>query len=1126
MFDYPIRVRATDKGERVTEHNFTIYARDVNEFSPVFDKASYSATAVSTQLPGTLVVTIHVTDEDGNVADSTVDYSITAGEINNVKEFAVDSQGRVTIRGLIARANDVTFNLTINATDRGYPTRRSVGVPVTIKVVIDNNYYIPYFQPVTYSVRLNESAPVGTLATTVTAKDDDIGTNGDIAEYRLSQRGTVFAVDKLTGQVFTNNSLDFESALKSYFLSVSAIDGGHPTPHESTTDAKITVEIDNVNDNNPIFIQDVYVAQISEGEVSGTDVIQVSAADADYDVSNNPDAEIVRYSLSTAGSDSFSIDPVTGQVKTSGTLDRETTSFYQITVIATDQDKIVSNRLSGTATINITVTDVNDESPTFDSPDLSVTVPENEPMNYTVTTVHAIDADLGHNKDVRYSIGTTSAAIDFEVDAINGTIKTLKEFDRETQDKYIVPVVATDRGSPPLSSTVVVTVNIEDKNDNDPTFLKSIYDASIPENVSVGSEVLKVSATDKDIGVNKEIAYSIKNASSVDTFSIDNTTGSITTTMSLNFESKKNYSFTVVATDGGNRTGKAVVSIKVSDINDVHPQFLRSTYNSTIAENAADGTRIIQVSAVDQDRVGTNVGYRVASGGENKFEIDPSTGWITKAASLDFDKENGDRLFSLTIEAYNAFEGNNALARSNATVDITINPVNDITPKFQSGIFQAVTVEENKPAGSIYSVTAEDGDLPEQTITYRLASDTDTFSINNSTGVISTEEELDYESVRSYQLVIHADDHVGESDNRFTTMVLTVTVKDQNDQVPYFDPSSYSESVREDLAVGKSTFKVTAKDGDDDGTFLDFKIINPGDGHFRIGLLNSFFIVNASLDRETTDSYAFNVSVSDAAGHYDYANVNITIIDANDNAPIFEHASYSIAVPEQQSPSAFVVSVFATDADLGSNKEIRYKITGGDPQGQFSVGSITGSITVAKSLDREATLQYNLVVTAQDQGDTPLSSNVIVTVNITDDNDERPVIVASSYFGYVREDARLGDPVYTTRNLVAPVLTVEAKDNDTGLNAQIEYFLEPAAAPFKIDTKTGQISTKGGLDREAQNTYNLVVRARDLGGLYSESVPVTITITDDDFVFNRTFQDGNVIVSVIYSSYTYTHRYI
>lgn len=277
-------------------------------------------------------------------------------------------------------------------------------------------------------------------------------------------------------------------------------------------------------------------------------------------------------------------------------MDRETQSFYNLVVTVNDLAPPPMARFTSTAQVSVILLDVNDCPPTFTSQKMTY-IQENTPVDTVVFAVHASDSDSGPNSYVEYSLrGPFSNK--FSVGTIDGDVRLVGELDREELANYTLTVVATDKGEPPLSSTMDVTMLVLDVNDNTPSFSQNIYDVEIEENTLSGTDVIQVFATDADEGTNGQIRFSISGGNANTDFRIDSVTGAISVARQLDREARSSYSLLVQATDRGSspRTDQATVNIVLLDVNDCAPLFELSPYTIRVQENVEDlPTKVLQV---------------------------------------------------------------------------------------------------------------------------------------------------------------------------------------------------------------------------------------------------------------------------------------------------------------------------------------------------------------------------------------------------------------------------------------------------------------------------------------------------------------------------------------------------
>lgn len=302
----------------------------------------------------------------------------------------------------------------------------------------------------------------------------------------------------------------------------------------------------------------------------------------------------------------------------------------------------------------------------------------------------------------------------------------------------------------------------------------------------------------------------------------------------------------------------------------------------------------------------------------------------------------------------------------------------------------------------IANVTATDKDKGSNSlINYKITSgDTKKFKIDSNTGVVTTSEDLDREEASSYNMVITASDHGTPSLS--STVKVSVTVLDENDNTPKFSRPFYQASVLENTAMKTNILRVTANDPDDGPNGLVTFAIESGNTNDAFAIDNStgFLSVNQNLDREVVAFYSLLVSASDNAPNprRDIVRVNFTVLDENDNGPVFVNVA-NFTVVENAATGTNVGSISATDSDAGSNGQVRFSIVEGNEDGVFQIDNIFGKITVNGNIDREKIASYRLTVMASDQGKPAMKTKQDFYITVQDENDNPPIFDAKLFRG-------------------------------------------------------------------------------------------------------------------------------
>lgn len=843
----------------------------------------------------------------------------------------------------------------------------------------------PQFQLPNYQVSVPENEPSGTRVITLKAFDPDDGDAG-VVEYDMealfdSRSNDYFQINSETGGITTLQALDRE--LKdTHVFKVTATDKG--TPKRSAA-AYLTITVSDTNDHGPVFEQTEYRVSIRENVEVGFEVMTIRATDGDAPSNANMVYKIVNEAEVNSA---FEIDPRNGLVKTTVRLDREVRSQCRLIVEANDQGREPGPR-SATATVHITVEDENDNYPQFSQKRYVVQVLENVAVNSQLAQVEATDKDAGNNAKVHYSIISGNVKGQFYIHSPTGVIDVINPLDYEMIREYNLRIKAQDGGRPPLiNGTGLVVVQVVDVNDNAPMFVSTPFQASVLENVPVGHSVIHIQAIDADSGDNALLEYCLTDTSPGFPFIINNSTGWVTVSQELDRETTEFYTFGVEARDHGVpvMSSSSSVTVTVLDVNDNVPTFTQKMYNLKINEDAAVGASVLTVTAVDRD-ANSVVTYQITSGNtRNRFAITSQSGGglITLALPLDYKQE---RQYILMVTA------SDGTRFDTAQIFINVTDTNTHRPVFQSANYQ-VLVSEDKPVGStVVVISATDEDTGENArITYMMEDNVPQFKIHPDTGAITTQIEIDYEDQASYTLAIIARDN-GIPQKSDTTYV-EIIVLDANDNAPHFLRDIYQGTVFEDAPVYTSVLQVSASDrdsGPNSRVSYTFQGGDDGDGDFFIEPYSGIIRTARKLDRENVATYNLKAFAVDKGVPPLKAAVDIqvTVLDVNDNAPVFERDEMYIYVEENSAVGSTLARISATDPDEGTNAQILYQIVEGNVPEVFQLDIFSGDLIALTDLDYEAKMEYLIVVQATSA---PLVSRAIIHVRLVDVNDNYPVL--------------------------------------------------------------------------------------------------------------------------------------
>ncbi|KAL6474016.1 hypothetical protein MHYP_G00175770 [Metynnis hypsauchen] len=515
--------------------------------------------------------------------------------------------------------------------------------------ILDINDNAPYFHEISYIINITESAYTGERFPLPVANDDDSGSNS-VKSYKLSPN-EYFSLDVQSGgdqivsaELVLQKALDREKK-PVIELILTTVDGGK-APRSGTL--QITINVEDVNDNTPAFSKPLYKVRVGENSPLGSTIIKLEGTDLDEGVNG----EIV-YSISAGGSSKvnniFAIDAITGEITIKGKLDYEENPAYEIRAQA--RDKGTPSRVTHCKVL-VEVLDVNDNAPEITVSSVMSPVKEDSTLGTVVALVTVTDKDSGKHGEAKAQV---SDSVPFKLKPSYKNYYSLVvdgPLDRERTSQYNISITATDEGSPPLSNSSFIIVDVSDVNDNPPRFPEPVINVYVKENSQIGAVIHTVSAFDPDVGENARVTYSLlessKSSSLTSLVNINSDSGDIHSLQSFNYEEMKTFQFKVQATDSGVPPLSSNVSVNVFilDENDNSPGILApySEHGSVNTENipysAEAGYFVAKIRAVDADS-GYNalLSYHISEPkGNNLFRIGSSSGEIrTKRRMSDND---------------------------------------------------------------------------------------------------------------------------------------------------------------------------------------------------------------------------------------------------------------------------------------------------------------------------------------------------------------------------------------------------------------------------------------------------------------------------------------------------------
>ncbi|RUS77965.1 hypothetical protein EGW08_014274 [Elysia chlorotica] len=702
---------------------------------------------------------LNLTGNDATGSLASVQYSIGAGQ--NGEYFRIDTaSGVLYTNSSLDREqicpNQATCKLEFQVITSSGASTRTVTIAV---MLLDVNDHYPHFSQAQFTVRISESANVGTKYALPTAIDDDMGANS-VQSYSIRPSDGSFSVEAAHGGgsdlfLVLLQPLDRE-ARNQYYLVLTAHDGGVP-PREGSLN--LTVIVDDVNDNMPFFRQLSYSVHVRENTTSGQVILILTANDPDLGVNGH-----VQYRLSANQADAsifqnFQVDEHTGAVTTLGPLP---VGRHTLLVEAVDGGV---HPFASQVDVEVTVTGAANTPPvisvTFlNSGDPWALVSEAAPLGTVVAVMTVSDSDAGPDGTVQcISQSDTFAIQKLTVNVYK--VVLARQLDRETKAEFRVTLVCQDMGTPSLNTTQGFDVLVQDVNDNAPVFINGgNMTVSIQENNNINDLIALIEASDADTGQNAALQFSLLD-DPLDSFHIAQGFNALLCSKVLDRESTDSYVVRVLVSDQGlpSLSATATVTISVLDVNDNAPQFLQDNYTFSIMEHSPSGVLIGNVSATDAD-IGANgaLDFSIAPSGnvQAPFQIQ-ADGSVLSTGPLDREKVSRVR-FMAVVKDRGQFP-----RMSMAQVQVDILDLNDNRPVFVSpgSNSASLTLAVPVPASTVVlQVKATDADAGQNAeIQYSLTpGNSSMFLLDPLQGGLRTARELTTLDVGVYNFTLTATD--------------------------------------------------------------------------------------------------------------------------------------------------------------------------------------------------------------------------------------------------------------------------------------------------------------------------------------------------------------------------------
>ncbi|KAI9564700.1 hypothetical protein GHT06_008441 [Daphnia sinensis] len=882
------------------------------------------------------------------------------------------------------------------------------------------------------------------------------------------------------------------------------------------------------NANKRVYVENKYrpvfykceSAALEEGKPPGTVVSEVKAYDNDTDSAGD-----IFFTILRAGSEKeFEVDPVTGTIRSTKSFDRDEPAREKIayvTVKATDRG---TPPLEAICTFNVTIGDINDNAPMFDKSAYDESVPRDLELNKLVMRIAATDVDAGENAHISYvwDAGSGPDAEFFDLDKSTGAIHLKKKITQNEGYKFALMAVARDNGTEPMSSRVRVVINVASSKIKPPYFTDIPESVRLPENYTSYKTPIATLAAHSNIAAPDLYFELVKGqteqTNSDETFRINERGNSVDihAAKALDYEKVTQYILTVRVKNEAGVAAETVLTVSVDDVNDEIPTFM-AVDGGSVLENSVANTFVLKVQATDRDATYPNnwVRYELRDF-KDKFEIDRNTGDISTKVKLDREERKS---YPLTVVAYDGKESALTLDglpnQSAKRFQIEVADVNDNAPFFPQSEYFAEIAENADIGAKVSELTALDNDTDSQ-LTYDIVSGNAglVFSIEAQTGLLKVQQPLDYETTKSYDLIVEVDDGKQKATTKVNVKIINV-----NDNKPQFmnnNPEHKYGIVENTVPIGPIV-RVNATDPDYDPLTADgpMKITYTLSGShadsFQINQLGELSIVRP-LDRDLPagrrDWSVFVVAQDELDGVRLENTLEVVVFldDVNDNAPFLDMTR---VVWRENQPQGRILVLNATDYDEPKNGPpftMRMADTAEDVvKTSFRVdGSPTSSwsLMATRTFDREERKEYAVPIIISDSGQpTSLTATSTLTVVIGDENDN-PMSDGSSAI-----------LVYNYRNALpdTEIGRVYVQDADDWDLPDKTFGWSSAASPppyFTVTAFGGFITMRA---RTPPGDYPLKFHVRD--NVRQEEADATVIVTVQEITEEAVRRSGSIRLS-------------
>jgi hypothetical protein len=1085
--EYSFTVVATDAaGNESASQSVTLSVNDLDEVAATVT-SSDSADAIDENSGAGQVVYTATADDSADISGGFT-FSLAAGSDD---ALSIDAQtGAVTLSDDPNFEAQEEYSFTVVVTDAAGNVSEGQSVSLSI------NNLDEVAATITSSGSagsIDENSGANTVIYTAVANDSSDTSDG-VTFSLASGSDQALSIDEITGDVSLASDTDFE-AQSSYSFIVIATDAAGNT----SVGKPVTLTVNNLDEVGPAITSGDSATDLNENSGAGQWVYTATADDS-ADISGG-----VTFSLAddTLG---FSIDPETGVVTTNANFsaDAESSAEQGFTVVATDAENNASEQA-----VTLTINNLDEVPPEITSGDSASAINENSGSGQVIYTASASDdADVSGGYSFSLSSDSDSA---LSINSATGAVTLSSNPDYETQSQYSFTVIATDAAGNE-SAGQSVTLDINNLDEVAPVITSGDSAGSITENSGAG-QVIYTAASDDSGDTSGAVTYSLSEYSD-SALSIDANTGEVTLADDPNFEAQSAYSFILVATDAAGNSSSELVSLNVSNVDEVAPTVTSGDSASAVNENSGEGQLIYTATADDSADVSGGVSFSLADS-DAGFSIDAATGAVTTNADFVANYEDASEQ-SFTVIATDA-----AGLSSEQTVTVAVNNLDESSPEVTS-VDSASAIDENSGAGQvIYTATASDGADVSDGFSFSLAAGSDSaVSIDAETGEVTLADNPDFEGQTEYTFTVVATDAAG---NASAGQAVTVAINNLDEVAPTITLDGVTSDLDENSGANQVLATISADDSADTSGGVTYSLSADSDPALSINNETGEVILSDNPDFEVKSEYSMTVVATDAAGNIsDAQTISLVVNNVDESAPTITSTDTVIVV--EGTGAGQVVYQAAADDSGDVSDGVSYSFAGdsvtltSSGSNELDPGTQVVSVSdVTKSGDQlSVAVEYNAddadltglglrihfdssELSLSDISDVLSQDHVFTDAEVQSDTDDLDGNASTNSFVHVAWASAYGD---WTGEVPADLLTVNFTVADTangsasiGFSASdnaigYDFVGNSASIGFgsdlSIDSGTGAVTLAVDPDHAAQSAYDFTVVATDAVGLTDE----------------------------------------